>query len=160
MQGLDILSQTGLIDWLESPLPHARVLQEGEGHRRSDRGGLRDRRRRDSFPFETDGAVLKVDDYTLQQQLGAKTREPRWAIAYKFQAHQAITRIIDIRGASAGRASSRRYAVLEPVRIGGVTVSRSTLHNWDELGAKDIRVGDTVVIERAAKTTSRVGYTT
>ncbi len=105
--------------------------------------------KRSSFPFETDGAVVKVNDFDLQQALGFKTREPRWAIAYKFPAHQSTTRIVEIR-ASVGRTGVLTpYAVFEPVRIGGVTVSRSTLHNWDEIARKDIRIGDVVVVERA-----------
>jgi DNA ligase (NAD+) len=105
--------------------------------------------KRSAFPFETDGAVIKVNQFDLQQALGFKTREPRWAIAYKFPAHQSTTRIAEI-NASVGRTGVLTpYAVFEPVRIGGVTVSRSTLHNWDEMARKDIRIGDAVVVERA-----------
>jgi len=104
---------------------------------------------RENLPFEIDGAVIKVNDISLQERLGVKTREPRWAIAYKFQAHRGTTRIMDII-ASVGRVGTiTPVAMLEPVRIGGVTVSRSTLHNWDEIERKDIRIGDTVVVERA-----------
>ncbi len=112
--------------------------------------------RRKDLPFETDGAVIKVNKFDLQLQLGVKTREPRWAIAYKFPAHQGITRINGIR-ASVGRVGTiTPVADLEPVKIGGVTVSRSTLHNWDEVGRKDVRVGDTVVVERAGDVIPRV----
>ncbi|MBI4843088.1 MAG: NAD-dependent DNA ligase LigA [Nitrospirae bacterium] len=105
--------------------------------------------KRSSFPFEADGAVIKVNDFELQKALGIKTREPRWATAYKFPAHQGITKINEII-ASVGRTGTiTPVAFLESVRIGGVTVSRSTLHNWDEIERKDIRVGDTVVVERA-----------
>ena len=104
---------------------------------------------RDSLPFETDGAVIKVNDFAIQKKLGTKTREPRWAIAYKFKAHQATTKIVDIRGGVGRTGVITPYAVFEPVRIGGVTVSRSTLHNWDEIERKDIRIGDTVLVERA-----------
>jgi DNA ligase (NAD+) len=105
--------------------------------------------KRSTFPFEADGAVIKVNDFELQKALGIKTREPRWATAYKFPAHQAVTKINDII-ASVGRTGTiTPIAFLEPVRIGGVTVSRSTLHNWDEIERKDIRVGDMVVVERA-----------
>jgi DNA ligase (NAD+) len=78
-----------------------------------------------------------------------KTREPRWAIAYKFAAHQGITKILDIQGSVGRTGVITPFAVFEPVRIGGVTVSRSTLHNWDEMERKDVRIGDTVVVERA-----------
>ena len=105
--------------------------------------------KRKDFPFETDGAVIKVNELRLQQILGVKTREPRWAMAYKFPAHQGTTKIREI-AASVGRTGViTPVAFLEPVRIGGVTVSRSTLHNWDEIQRKDIRVGDTVVVQRA-----------
>ncbi|MCX8070679.1 MAG: NAD-dependent DNA ligase LigA [Thermodesulfovibrionales bacterium] len=104
---------------------------------------------RTTLPFETDGIVLKVNSIAMQKLLGAKTREPRWAIAYKFKSHKAITKIIEIQ-ASVGRTGSiTPIALLEPVKIGGVTVSRSTLHNWDEVKRKDIMQGDLVVIERA-----------
>jgi DNA ligase (NAD+) len=78
-----------------------------------------------------------------------KTREPRWAIAYKFAAHQGITKIKDIQGSVGRTGVITPFAIFEPVRIGGVTVSRSTLHNWDEMERKDIQIGDTVVVERA-----------
>ncbi|MDW7972331.1 MAG: NAD-dependent DNA ligase LigA [Thermodesulfovibrio sp.] len=106
---------------------------------------------RNSYPFETDGAVIKVNSFELQRRLGSKTREPRWAIAYKYPAHQGITKLKEIL-ASVGRTGViTPVAILEPVRIGGVTVSRSTLHNWDEVERKDIRVGDYVIVERAGE---------
>jgi DNA ligase (NAD+) len=105
--------------------------------------------KRPHLPFETDGAVIKVNDFALQRTLGIKTREPRWAIAFKYAAHQGVTVIEDIL-ASVGRTGAiTPVAVMRPVQIGGVTVSRSTLHNWDEIERKDIRIGDTVVVERA-----------
>ena len=104
---------------------------------------------RPKFPFETDGAVIKVNDFNLQKELGIKTREPRWAIAFKFPAHQGTTVIEDII-ASVGRTGAiTPVAIMKPVKIGGVTVSRSTLHNWDDIERKDIRIHDTVVVERA-----------
>lgn len=111
---------------------------------------------RPSFPFETDGAVIKVNDFRLQKELGFKTREPRWAMAYKFPAHQGTTVIENIM-ASVGRTGAvTPVAMLKPVRIGGVTVSRSTLHNWDEIERKDLRIGDTVLVERAGDVIPRV----
>ena len=90
-----------------------------------------------------------MNDFPLQKKLGIKTREPRWAIAFKYAAHQGVTVIEDII-ASVGRTGAiTPVAVMRPVQIGGVTVSRSTLHNWDEIERKDIRIGDTVVVERA-----------
>jgi len=104
---------------------------------------------RNTFPFETDGAVIKVNDLKLQRLLGIKTREPRWAIAYKFPAHQGTTKVMEIIPSVGRTGTITPVAIFEPVRIGGVTVSRSTLHNWEEIERKDIRVGDTVVVERA-----------
>jgi DNA ligase (NAD+) len=105
--------------------------------------------KRKDYPFETDGAVIKVNDLSLQRTLGVKTREPRWAIAYKYPAHKGITRIKKI-DFSVGRTGAiTPVADLETVRIGGVNVSSSSLHNWDEIARKDVRVGDTVIVERA-----------
>ncbi|MBF0539211.1 MAG: NAD-dependent DNA ligase LigA [Nitrospirae bacterium] len=106
-------------------------------------------RQRATLPFEIDGAVVKVDDFTLREELGAKTRTPRWAIAYKYRGHRGVTMVTSIE-VSVGRTGILTpVALLEPVRVGGVTVARCSLHNWDEINRKDLRVGDTVVVERA-----------
>jgi len=105
--------------------------------------------RRGSLPFETDGVVIKVNSFELQRSLGFKTREPRWAVAYKYPAHQGVTVVKEIIPSVGRTGVITPIAMLEPVQIGGVTVSRSTLHNWDEVKRKDIREGDTVVVERA-----------
>jgi DNA ligase (NAD+) len=105
--------------------------------------------RRESLPYEIDGTVVKVDSFPLQRELGEKSRSPLWAIACKFPPRQAETDIEDIL-LSVGRTGViTPVAQLKPVEISGVTVSRATLHNWDELAAKDIRIGDAVVVERA-----------
>jgi DNA ligase (NAD+) len=105
--------------------------------------------RRDSIPFEIDGVVIKVNDLRQQEELGFVSREPRWATAYKFPAIQQTTRINDI-VVNVGRTGVLTpLAYLEPVNIGGVIVSRATLHNEDEIQRKDIRIGDTVVVQRA-----------
>lgn len=105
--------------------------------------------RRDSLQYEIDGMVIKVDDLRLQQELGEKSRSPRWAIACKFPPRQATTRINEII-LSVGRTGViTPVANLEPVELSGVMVSRATLHNWDEIRRKDIRVGDRVIVERA-----------
>jgi DNA ligase (NAD+) len=108
-------------------------------------------KKRGYFPFETDGTVIKVNDFNLQRALGVKTREPRWAVAYKFPAHQGTTRIREIIPSVGRTGVITPIAMLDPVKIGGVTVSRSTLHNWDEMRRKDIKVGDAVVVERAGE---------
>ena len=105
--------------------------------------------RRNELPFEIDGVVVKVDDLRHQEELGFVSREPRWATAYKFPATQQTSRINDI-VVNVGRTGVLTpLAMLEPVNIGGVIVSRATLHNEDEIRRKDIRIGDTVVVQRA-----------
>jgi len=104
---------------------------------------------RNSFPFEADGAVIKVNDFNLQKTLGVITKGPRWAIAYKYAAHYGTTKIIDIERSVGRLGTITPVASLEPVRIGGVTVSNSTLHNWDEIDRLGIGIGDTVEVERA-----------
>ncbi len=104
---------------------------------------------RDSLPYEIDGTVVKIDSYQLQRELGEKSRSPVWAIACKFPPRQAETVLEDIL-LSVGRTGVvTPVAQLRPVDISGVTVARATLHNWDEIAVKDIRIGDTVVVERA-----------
>ncbi len=104
---------------------------------------------RESLLYEIDGTVIKVDSFQLQQELGDKSRAPLWAIACKFPPRQAETELEDIL-LSVGRTGViTPVAQLKPVEISGVTVSRATLHNWDEMAAKDIRIGDTVIVERA-----------
>ncbi len=105
--------------------------------------------RREGLPYEIDGIVIKIDDLALQDSLGVVGREPRWAIAYKFPPIQATTKLLDIR-VNVGRTGSLNpYAVLEPVRVSGATVKLATLHNEDDIHRKDIRIGDTVIIQRA-----------
>jgi len=104
---------------------------------------------RDDLPYEIDGMVLKVDDFDARRQVGAISRSPRWAIAAKFQAEQAVTRLKSIQISMGRTGVLTPVAVLEPVRVGGVTVSHATLHNEDEIKAKDIREGDLVIIQRA-----------
>nr|WP_226819943.1 NAD-dependent DNA ligase LigA [Acidithiobacillus ferrooxidans] len=104
---------------------------------------------REGMPFEIDGLVFKVDDLPAREQLGFTARAPRWAIAYKFPAHEERTVVEDIL-ASVGRTGViTPVAVLKSVQVGGVTVSRASLHNQDEVDRKDIRVGDTVLVRRA-----------
>jgi DNA ligase (NAD+) len=105
--------------------------------------------RRTQLPIEIDGAVFKVDDLALQRDLGELARVPRWAIAFKFPPHQEHTVVEDI-GVSVGRTGALTpVAKLRPVQVGGVTVSNASLHNQDEIERKDVRVGDTVIVQRA-----------
>jgi DNA ligase (NAD+) len=104
---------------------------------------------RRQLPYEIDGVVIKVDDFALQRQLGSTSRSPRWAIAYKFKAIAETTQVLGI-DVQVGRTGVLTpVARLAPVNIGGVTVSRATLHNEDEILRKDIRINDTVWVQRA-----------
>jgi DNA ligase (NAD+) len=105
--------------------------------------------RRDDLPYEIDGLVVKVNSIELQRRLGEIARSPRWAIAYKFKARQAATRILNIEPQVGRTGTLTPVASLQPVNIGGVTVKSASLHNMDEISRKDIRIGDTVVVERA-----------
>jgi DNA ligase (NAD+) len=104
---------------------------------------------RDSLGYDADGAVVKVDDLEQQRRLGATAHHPRWAIAYKFAARQATTRVVSITINVGKSGALTPTAQLEPVELAGVTVSNVSLHNEDEVRRKDVRVGDTVLIERA-----------
>lgn len=104
---------------------------------------------RDELPYEIDGLVVKVNSTDLQRRLGEIARSPRWAIAYKFKARQATTRITAIQPQVGRTGTLTPVASLEPVAIGGVTVKSASLHNMDEIERKDIRIADAVVVERA-----------
>jgi DNA ligase (NAD+) len=104
---------------------------------------------RDDLNYDADGVVIKVDSLAQQETLGEVSHAPRWAIAFKFPAHEGITKLLRI-GVNVGRTGSLNpYADLEPVQIGGVTIRSATLHNEEDIHRKDIREGDTVVVKRA-----------
>ena len=104
---------------------------------------------REKLPYEIDGVVIKVNSIPLQERLGTIARSPRWALAYKFKPKQVTTKILDIIVQVGRTGALTPTAIMDPVRVGGVLVSRATLHNQDEIDKKDVRVGDTVVIQRA-----------
>jgi len=104
---------------------------------------------RDQLPFEIDGVVIKVNEKAQQQVLGFTAKTPRFAVAYKFPAEQSTTRVLDIHVQVGRTGALTPVAVLSPVRVAGSTISRATLHNEDEMKRKDVRIGDTVVIQKA-----------
>ena len=105
--------------------------------------------RRHDLPYEIDGAVVKVDRLDLQRELGATSRAPRWAIAYKLPPEERTTKLLDIHVSIGSKGKATPFAVLEPVFVGGSTVEMATLHNQDQVKAKDVRPGDTVVVRKA-----------
>jgi DNA ligase (NAD+) len=112
--------------------------------------------KRHQLPYETDGIVVKVDSIAQQQRLGDVGREPRWAVAYKFPAIQGTTKLKSIE-ISVGRTGSLNpYAVLEPVSVGGVTIKQAALHNEDDIRRKDLREGDTIIVQRAGEVIPQV----
>jgi DNA ligase (NAD+) len=105
--------------------------------------------KRDDLNYEADGVVIKINDFSLQQRLGIIGNAPRWAVAWKFPSREATTHLLEI-GINVGRTGVLTpFAVLEPVQLGGVTIRQATLHNFDDLQRKDVRVGDVVVVRRA-----------
>ena len=127
------LRNSALCNDAEEALLHYRHLQE-----------IRER-----LPYEIDGTVFKVNSMDYQVRLGLKTRSPRWAVAFKFEPIRATTKILRIDVGVGRTGTLTPVAIMEPVNVGGVKVSRATLHNQDEIDRKDIREGDTVVIQRA-----------
>jgi len=104
---------------------------------------------RESLDFEIDGLVIKINNLALREKLGTTARSPRWAVAYKFPAQQKTTRIKDIEISLGRTGALTPTAILEPVELAGSTVSRATLHNEDEIKRKDIRIGDTALVQKA-----------
>ncbi len=149
-QGLEFQSQSGMLEILQGfgfPVnPHIRtgLTVTGVLQAYKDLEALRE-----SLAYEIDGMVIKVDDLGLQQLLGEKIKSPRWAVAYKFSAREETTTIKEIIVQVGRTGVLTPVALLEPVNVGGVMVSRATLHNEDEIRRKDIRIGDKALVVRA-----------
>ncbi len=151
-EGLALHSHWATLEWLRSAgfrtNPHAARCDSLDEVKTYVRTWTE---RRVTVDYDTDGVVIKVDDVAQQAELGATAQAPRWALAYKFPAEQAITRLVDIT-INVGRTGALTpAAVLEPVRVSGVTVTSATLHNEDEIKRKDIRIGDWVIVQRAGE---------
>jgi DNA ligase (NAD+) len=149
-EGLDVTTHMESLEWLRAR--GFKVNRDVELHR--DFSSVVSachawEERRDGLDFEIDGVVVKVNDFATQRELGVVGREPRWAIAFKFSPTTAVTRLHTI-GVNVGRTGNLvPFAMLDPVEVGGVTVSKATLHNEEDIARKDIREGDEVVILRA-----------
>ncbi len=150
VEGREFSSHHQVLDWLRATgfrvNPDVRVVATVD----EIIAGCRDwQERRDQLDYDIDGVVVKLDDRRLQAALGAAGRDPRWAVAYKFAPTTAQTRLLKIR-INVGRTGVLNpWAELEPVEVGGVTVERATLHNEDDIRRKDLREGDTVILQRA-----------
>jgi DNA ligase (NAD+) len=107
--------------------------------------------RRHELPYETDGMVIKVNDFEQRRRLGATSKAPRWVVAFKYEAEQALSKVLKIEVQVGRTGILTPVAHLEPVQLAGTTVSRASLHNADEIARKDIRVGDTVLVEKAGE---------
>ena len=107
--------------------------------------------KRDELDYEIDGVVVKVNSTALQEEFGATTKAPRWAIAYKYPARQATTKLLDIQVQVGRTGALTPVAHLEPTLLAGTTVARASLHNEDEIKRLDIKIGDTVLIEKSGE---------
>ncbi len=149
-RGLDLASHSEEIEWLRERL--FKVNPDTDHHAEIESVVERCRwweERREQLDYEIDGVVVKVDERALWRELGVVGREPRWAIAWKFPPTTATTKMLDVVWNVGRTGHLVPFAMLEPVHVGGVTVSTATLHNEEDLARKDVRVGDEVVIMRA-----------
>jgi DNA ligase (NAD+) len=149
-EGLELASQEAALAWLRE---HGFRVSDGVTDHDSPDSALEAchawEERRGQLDYDIDGAVVKVSSFDQQRRLGTVSRDPRWAVAVKFAPTTALTTLRDI-GVNVGRTGALNpFAILEPVVVGGVTVSLATLHNEDDIRRKDIRIGDTVIVQRA-----------
>ncbi len=149
-EGIDVASQSECLDWLRrTGFPVNDEITTVGGIEAAADACARWEERRSSIDYDIDGAVVKVDSFDLQRRLGSVGRAPRWAVAYKFAPTTATTVLEDIQ-VNVGRTGAIvPFAVLRPVQVSGVTVRHATLHNHEDIERKDLRIGDTVVVQRA-----------
>jgi DNA ligase (NAD+) len=133
--GIPVSSYTACYDSIDQVIQHAQRWND----------------QRNALDFQTDGLVVKVDDLNQRERLGARSKSPRWTIAFKYEAEQAVTRLIGIHVQVGKTGKLTPVADLEPVQLAGTTVKRASLHNADEIERKDIRIGDAVVIQKAGE---------
>ena len=133
--GIPVSSHNQLYDTIEEVIEHARLWES----------------RRNTLDFQTDGLVVKVDDLGQRDRLGTRSKSPRWLIAFKYEAEQAVTKVVGISVQVGKTGKLTPVADLTPVSLAGTTVKRASLHNADEILRKDVRVGDTVVIQKAGE---------
>ena len=150
VEGVEFDSHHAALDWLRErqfPVnPQTKIHDSIDGVREECR---RVGEERASLPYEIDGVVVKVDALAMQRALGSVGRDPRWAVAFKFPATTRTTKLLDI-GVNVGRTGALNpFAILEPVEVGGVIVKLATLHNEENIHLKDVRIGDTVIVQRA-----------
>ena len=157
IDGIDLNTHSEFLDQLKGwGLPVNPEIQIVKGIKKAIQYHKKLENIRNKFPYEIDGSVIKVNSLPFRSKLGTRSRSPRWAIAGKFKAQQVTTVIKDI-SPSVGRTGAvTPVAKLKPVVVGGVTVTNATLHNQDEIDRKDIRIGDTVVIERSGDVIPKV----
>lgn len=150
IKGLSFNTQKEFLEFLpKCGLPVNKNIEVGTGFKFLKKYYISCEKNRTNLTYDIDGAVFKINSYNLQNLVGVRTKSPRWAIAGKFKAQQKTTQILDII-ISVGRTGALTpVAKLKPVNVGGVIISNATLHNQDEINKKDIRIGDTVLIQRA-----------
>jgi DNA ligase (NAD+) len=157
VRGLEFSSQAGMLEYLSDlGFPVNPLIKKNISIRQVLENFKDLESRRSQLAYDIDGMVIKADDVLIQQALGEKIKSPRWAIAYKFPAMEKTSKILDITVQVGRTGTLTPVAELVPVNIGGVTVSRATLHNADEIERKDIRIGDTALITRAGDVIPKV----
>src|SRR5574340_1833581 len=133
--GFEVNAENRRCQWIAEVLAYRDRMAEG----------------RFQLPYDTDGIVVKVDDLDWRSRLGAASKFPRWAVAYKYPPQEEATRVVEIRAQVGRTGVLTPVAVVEPVRLSGATVTNATLHNEDELRRKDVRIGDWVLMRRAGE---------